>query len=179
MVGLLLCVNGSVRMLGGGDPHWLSPLHLREKVQALAMRAKHTLLHEGDCDTEAARVLIAQAARRHGISEALALAVARAESSLDAHAISRTGAMGVMQLMPGTAQWLGVDDAFDPQQNTDAGARYLAQLLRRYRGDRTRALCAYNLGPGRVPVRGAFTPPSETRAYVSRILGSQVRSASM
>jgi soluble lytic murein transglycosylase-like protein len=79
--------------------------------------------------------------------------------------------MGLMQLMPGTAAMLGVDDAFDPAQNAEAGTRYLAQLLRRYRGDRVRVLAAYNAGPGRVPLHGAIELPAETRSYVRHVLG--------
>jgi soluble lytic murein transglycosylase-like protein len=175
----LIMVNGAVRWLGGGDPGWLSPFFLREKVQALAALSLHVVGHGPTCDPEAAPGLVAEAARRNGIAIGLALAVARTESSLHAHAISRTGAMGVMQLMPATALGLGVSDAFDPQQNTDAGARYLAQLLRRYAGDRVRALAAYNLGPARVPARGALALPAETRAYVSRILGAGSAAASL
>jgi len=159
-----------VRLLGGGDPHWLSPLHLSDKCRALGALARHAFAHGPQCEPEPAVLLIAAAARRHGVAESLALAVARTESALDAHAISRTGAMGLMQLMPGTAAWLEVGDAFDPVQNTEGGARYLAQLLRRYRGDRSRALAAYNLGPARVPARGQLRLPSETRAYVQRVL---------
>jgi soluble lytic murein transglycosylase-like protein len=175
----LLTINSSVRWLGGGDPHWFSPLHLSDKLSALGSLARHALAHGATCDPQAAAELVARAAERHGVPEQLALAVAHTESSLRAHAISRTGAMGLMQLMPGTAAWLEVGDAFDPQQNTDGGARYLAQLLRRYAGDRVRALAAYNLGPARVPARGALALPAETRAYVRRVLGARVRLASM
>jgi soluble lytic murein transglycosylase-like protein len=175
---LVLIINGAVRFMGG-DPHWLSPLHLRDKASALASLAWHFTGHDVECEPDAAVLLIAQAAQRNRVPPPLALAVARTESSLRAHAISRTGAMGLMQLMPGTAAWLGVADAFDPAQNTDAGTRYLAQLLARYRGDRVRALAAYNLGPGRVPARGALALPAETRAYVGRILGARVLAASM
>jgi soluble lytic murein transglycosylase-like protein len=175
----ITAVNGAVRHIGGGNPHWLSPLHLSDKAQALAALARHALSHGDHCEPAAAELLVAQSARRNGVPDSFALAVARAESSLHAHAISRTGAMGLMQLMPGTAAWLGVADAFDPEQNTDAGTRYLAQLLRRYGGDPVRALAAYNLGPGRVPTRGALTLPRETRAYVNRILGAKVAAASL
>jgi soluble lytic murein transglycosylase-like protein len=175
----VVSVNSAVRVLGGGDPHWLSPLHLPDKASALASLGWHAFGHDLACEPDAAALLIADAAQRNGVPEHFALAVARTESSLRAHAISRTGAMGLMQLMPATAAWLGVRDAFDPAQNTDGGTRYLAQLLRRYGGDRLRALAAYNLGPGRVPSRGALALPAETRAYVRRILGSQVIAAPM
>lgn len=167
----LFSLNSAVRLLGGGDPHWLSPLHVPDKARALWALAAHALSHGPDCEQAAVFDLVVQAARRNGVPEQLALAVARTESSFDAHAISRTGAMGLMQLMPGTARQLGVRDAFDPTENTDAAARYLAQLTRRYRGDRVRAVAAYNIGPGRVPTRGALALPGETRTYVRRVLG--------
>lgn len=172
----LLSLNSAVRVLGGGDPHWLSPLHVPDKTRALLALAAHTLSHGPACEQVAVFDLVARAARRNGVPEQLALAVARTESSFDAHAISRTGAMGLMQLMPGTADALGVRDAFDPTENTDAAARYLAQLTRRYRGDRMRAVAAYNLGPARVPASGALALPGETRTYVRRVLGERLAS---
>jgi soluble lytic murein transglycosylase-like protein len=75
-----------------------------------------------------------------------------------------------MQLMPGTAKELGVNDPFDLAENADGGVRYLRQLLSQYRGNVRRALAAYNAGPGRIPHRGPLTMPDETRSYVARIL---------
>jgi soluble lytic murein transglycosylase-like protein len=170
---MLACVNGGVRVLGGGDPHWLSPLWVPEKVRALLALSAHALSHGEACDRASVPELVEQAARRHGVPVQLALSVARTESSFHAHAISRTGAMGLMQLMPGTADALGVRDAFDPTENTDGAARYLAQLTRRYRGDHLRAVAAYNLGPGRVPQSGPLALPGETRVYVQRVLGKR------
>ena len=170
---MLATVNGAVRVLGGGDPHWLSPFWVPEKVRALLALSAHGLTHGDDCDKASVPGLVEQAARRHGVPVQLALSVARTESSFHAHAISRTGAMGLMQLMPGTADGLGLGDPFDPTENTDGAARYLAQLTRRYRGDHTRAVAAYNLGPGRVPTSGPLALPGETRIYVQRVLGKR------
>ena len=167
---VVLAINAGVRWFGGGDPNWLSPLHLPDKARALAALSWHFIGHDANCEQEASRMLVVAAARRHHVPEALALAVAHAESSLRPHVISRTGAMGVMQLMPGTASWLGVHDAFDPADNCDAGARYLAWLSLRYHGDRARLLAAYNAGPGRVAARGAVGVGADTRAYVARVL---------
>jgi hypothetical protein len=172
--GALCCVlliNGAVRGFGGGDPNWLSPLYLPAKTRALGKLAWHSLWHDSaECQERVPKELVTAAAWRYRISEALALAVARSESSLRAHVISSTGAMGVMQLMPATAEWLGVNDAFDPADNCDGGARYLAWLSRRYGGDRSRLIAAYNAGPGSIPRRGAFSTGPETRTYVARVI---------
>jgi soluble lytic murein transglycosylase-like protein len=72
--------------------------------------------------------------------------------------------------MPRTAEALGVNDPFDPAQNADGGTRYLADLLRQYRGDTQRALAAYNAGMGNVPSRGAMSVPPETKRYVARVM---------
>ena len=114
--------------------------------------------------------LLTQAAAKEGIDASLLKAVARAESNLDATAVSGAGAKGVMQLMDGTARELGVTNAFDPAQNIAAGAKYLKQMLNRYGGDVTRALAAYNAGPGNVDAHGGVPPFAETQAYVQKIL---------
>ncbi len=116
--------------------------------------------------------LIAEAARRHGISEALLHAVVRAESAYDPKAVSKAGAVGLMQLMPDTARSLDVDDRADPRQNLDGGARYLKKLLEVFEQDLRLALAAYNAGPGAVREYGNRVPPyRETRDYVKKVIG--------
>ena len=96
--------------------------------------------------------------------------VIHAESGFNAHAVSPKGARGLMQLMPGTANQLGVNDAFDAQSNVSGGSRYLRELLERYNFDLVKALAAYNAGPQRVEQYQGVPPFRETRAYVARIV---------
>ncbi len=112
---------------------------------------------------------IALAAQTYNLDPALIRAVIHAESAFNAKALSRTGAMGLMQLMPDTAKELGVSNAFVVSQNIDAGSRYLAQMLARFDGDMTRALAAYNAGPTTVTQYRGVPPYPETRAYVKRV----------
>lgn len=110
------------------------------------------------------------AGETHGVSPALVKAVIHAESSFDPGAISPRGAQGLMQLMPDTAESLGVDDPFDPWQNIDAGTRYLGLLVSQYPGDLAMALAAYNAGPLAVRRFRGIPPYQETKVYVKRVL---------
>jgi soluble lytic murein transglycosylase-like protein len=116
------------------------------------------------------RSLAVAAARRHGLDPALVLAVVGVESAFRPEAVSPRGAQGLMQLMPRTAESLGVDDALDPAQNLDGGTRHLGSLLALYGGDVERALAAYNAGEGAVARHGGVPPFRETREYVRRVL---------
>ena len=116
------------------------------------------------------REIAAAAARRHGLDPALVMAIVSVESGFRPAAVSPKGAQGLMQLMPRTAESLGVADAFDPVQNLDGGARHLGQLLTLYGGDLPRALAAYNAGEEAVDRHGGVPPYRETRAYVKKVL---------
>jgi transglycosylase-like protein with SLT domain len=112
---------------------------------------------------------IEQAASRHNVDPSLVRSVVKVESNFNPNAVSRKGAMGLMQLMPSTARSLNVSNPFDPQQNVDAGVRHLRRLLDSYGGDVRLSLAAYNAGSGAV-ARSAGVPHfRETQNYVRRI----------
>lgn len=115
--------------------------------------------------------LISSAAKRYGLSEELLNAVVKAESGFNPKAVSPKGAMGLMQLMPGTAKMYGVNDPFDPSQNLEAGSQHLSKLLERYDGDIERALAAYNAGEKAVETYKGVPPYKETQTYIARIMG--------
>ena len=114
--------------------------------------------------------MLAHAGAAHNIDEDLLASVVRAESGGQVRAVSRTGARGLMQLMPGTASALGVDDAFKPDQNIAGGTAYLDALLTRYHDNLALALAAYNAGPGAVDKYHGIPPYRETREYVARVI---------
>ena len=112
---------------------------------------------------------IAMAAARHNVDPNLVRAVVKVESNFNPNAVSRKGAMGLMQLMPSTARQLKVRNPFDPEQNVDAGVRHLKQLLESYGGDVKLTLAAYNAGSGAVARSAGIPHYAETRNYVRRI----------
>ena len=115
---------------------------------------------------------IAAAAQATGLDPRLLAAVAEQESGGDANAVSPVGAEGLMQLMPGTAQALGMQDPFNPTQNAIGGATYLKEMLQQFQGSLPLALAAYNAGPGAVQEYGGIPPYPETEAYVRGVLSS-------
>ncbi len=139
-----------------------------EEDEAIAYWSRSAAAGRPTMAAIAIRGLVDDLSRRHGVDRRLAHAVVRAESNYNPLAVSPKGAMGLMQLMPATADRYGVDDPFDPAQNLDAGLRHLRTLLGRY--DRSRALAAYNAGEGAVDRYGGVPPYRETQAYVRRIL---------
>jgi hypothetical protein len=112
-----------------------------------------------------------EAANAYNVPVDLLKAVAKAESNFHADATSSCGAMGIMQLMPGTARSLGVNDAYDPQQNIMGGAKYISNLLNQFDGDASLAIAAYNAGPGNVKKYNGIPPFAETQNYVQKVLG--------
>jgi len=116
--------------------------------------------------------LVQETAHKHNVDPALVSAVISTESNWNTSAISRKGALGLMQLIPQTAQRFGVYNPFDPTQNVEAGVTYLSSLLDRYNGDLPKALAAYNAGPRVVDRWGGVPNYRETREYVQKVTSS-------
>jgi soluble lytic murein transglycosylase-like protein len=114
--------------------------------------------------------ILATSGAKHNLNIALLASVVHAESGGNPHAVSRTGARGLMQLMPGTAAQLGVADSFDPEGNVNGGSAYLDTLLTRYHDNLPLALAAYNAGPAAVDRYHGVPPFRETQAYVAKVI---------
>ena len=121
--------------------------------------------------------LITTSAEKHEVDPILVLAVIEAESSFEQKARSPRGALGLMQLMPATGRWMGARNLLDPQQNIEAGTRYLKYLELRFKGDLNRQLAAYNAGEGTVKRYGGIPPYQETQQYVARVIENYERRA--
>ena len=120
---------------------------------------------------------IREISSRHGVDPTLVEAVIRAESAFNPTAVSRTGARGLMQLMPKTAVALGVRDSFNPRENIEGGVRHLRYLLDRYPGNVALAVAAYNAGERAVDAHRGIPPYAETQQYVQRVLQGSGRAA--
>lgn len=111
-----------------------------------------------------------EAASKYGVDAKFLKAIAKCESDFSTECTSRSGAMGIMQLMPQTAASLGVTNAYDPYQNIMGGARYISEKLAQYNGDKSLALAAYNAGSGNVAKYGGIPPFKETQNYVVKVM---------
>jgi hypothetical protein len=129
-------------------------------------------------DRDGAEKLVREAAERHHVDPALVRAVIETESNWNPVARSNKGALGLMQLIPTTALRFGVNDAFNPKQNVDAGVRYLRTLLERYNGNLDLALAAYNAGEGAVDRAHGIPSYRETRNYVQKVQNAYFRPGS-
>jgi len=115
---------------------------------------------------------INEVCENYGVDEKLVQALVKQESGFNPNAISKAGAMGLMQLMPSTAKSLGVSDAMNPKENIEGGVKYLKQMLDKYHGNKILALAAYNAGPGAVDKYSGVPPYKETQNYVRSILAN-------
>jgi soluble lytic murein transglycosylase-like protein len=129
-------------------------------------------------DRDGVEKLVREAAERHQVDPALVRAVIETESNWNPGAVSRKGALGLMQLIPTTAQRFGVNDVFSPKQNVEAGVSYLKTLLERYNGNLDLALAAYNAGEGAVDRAHGVPSYRETKNYVQRVQEAYFRPGS-
>ena len=120
-----------------------------------------------------------EASRKYGVSYDLLTAMAQQESGFNPDAVSRSGAMGIMQIMPETAKGLGLEHPFDAYENIMAGANYISQKLKEFNGDVDKALAAYNAGSGAVKEYGGVPPYGETQSYVKNIKAIMKRGANV
>ncbi len=141
-----------------------------EQVLAIEPEEIFTPMTRVEVSQEPFGDLIRAAAKRYSVDADLITSVIAAESNFDPKAISRRDARGLMQLLPATAARLGVKNIFDPQENIEAGTRYLSDLLQLYKNDLALTLAAYNAGPERVQQYGQRVPPfAETVSYIRRV----------
>jgi soluble lytic murein transglycosylase-like protein len=147
----------------------VSQYYGHESVQSANLKILQANSHGHQASPEEIDQSIVMAAARHNVDPNLVRAVVKVESNFNSNAVSRKGAMGLMQLMPKTARQLRVKNPFDPEQNVDAGVRHLKALLQNYNGDVNLTLAAYNAGEGAV-ARSAGVPHfAETQDYVRKI----------
>jgi hypothetical protein len=147
------------------DPPPIATETARNQAASVQAPAQRAMLSPADL-----REMLAKAGGEHNLDVDLLASLVKAESGGNVRAVSRAGARGLMQLMPGTATELGVQDSFKPDQNVRGGSAYLDALLTRYHDKLALALAAYNAGPAAVDRYRGIPPYRETRAYVARVI---------
>jgi soluble lytic murein transglycosylase-like protein len=169
---------------GGAAPPQISSFEGSSKFQALVGRQISTpVLNQGIAGGDNAVPAVAappsaiqqymrEASMDTGVPLSLIEAIGKNESGFNSNATSPVGAQGVMQLMPGTAAGLGVSNSYDARENIAGGAKYLKGLLAEFDGDMTKAVAAYNAGPGAVKKYGGIPPYAETKNYVNNVMAS-------
>lgn len=177
--GKIVYVNGgSPKIHRGGtisSPSLSSRLSSAGKTEGSAIGS---LSSASDTSDPRLDRIVNQAAERHQLDPALVKAVISTESGWNPYAVSRKGAMGLMQLIPATAERYGVGNPYDPAQNIEGGATYLRWLLDRYNGDLTKSLAAYNAGERAVDASGSVPWYPETRRYVQKVTNAYFQSDS-
>lgn len=141
------------------------------KAKYVLVLKEKRIIFQPNIDVNRYDQIIRRAADKFKVDSALVKAIIKAESNFNHQAVSRVGAQGLMQLMPATASYLQVEDAFHPEKNIEGGARYLRYLLNNYRGNLTLTLAAYNAGERNVAKYNNNVPPfRETQNYIKRVL---------
>ena len=156
--------NSNVSNVSNDDASSFSNVLATEEA---ALNSANNVTHPAG--TVAYADLFNEAAATYGVDVNLLTAIAKQESNFKADAVSSAGAIGIMQLMPATAESLGVSDPYDARGNIMGGAKYIRQMLDRYDGDVTLALAAYNAGSGNVAKYGGVPPFTETQNYVAKV----------
>jgi len=141
-----------------------------QKENAASIPGKNQVLRQNSRDSGDYHQIVHEKASNYNIDPSLIKAVIKTESNWNCRAVSRKGAMGLMQLMPSTANDMNVRNPFDPEENIEGGTKYLKYLLEKFNGDLTLALAAYNAGPKTVEKFGYVPPITETKQYVNRVL---------
>ncbi|MCU0315529.1 MAG: transglycosylase SLT domain-containing protein [Fimbriimonadaceae bacterium] len=162
-------IGGNMRVVPGGlsSPLPLDPGSLG--IRPAGGQNPLAPLAEWPKATPELRGLIRSTALKHGLDPDVFEALVQTESSYENSTVSRAGAQGLTQLMPGTARMLGVQNPFNPAENLEGGARYLSQMLKQFDNNLPLALAAYNAGPGAVQRHGGIPPFAETQNYVKRV----------
>ena len=143
---------------------------IKDKNHNMSNPMKKNFTGSKDISREEINNLIEEYSQKNGLDSDFVKAVVKQESGFNEKATSRCGAMGLMQLMPGTAKSLGVKNAYDAEENVAGGTKMLANLLKTYGGDKKLALAAYNAGGGAVKKYGGIPPYQETQNYVKNVL---------